>query len=67
MKAQKNGSCVVPNWLALLLCNILLVALFGLIAAAIMLAQNPPGRIACLVSLLFIVIIVRIVQELQTL
>jgi hypothetical protein len=33
----------MPTWLALALCNLLLILLFGLIASAIMLAQDPPG------------------------
>jgi hypothetical protein len=44
LKARQQGLALIPNWLALLICNLLLVLLFGLLAAAIMLAENPPGR-----------------------
>jgi hypothetical protein len=44
LKAKQQGHVLIPNWLALLLCNLFLVFLFGLLAAAIMLAQNPPGK-----------------------
>ena len=42
-QANKQGFCLMPNWLALALCNLLLILFFGLLASAIMLAQNPPG------------------------
>ncbi|UJR37970.1 hypothetical protein I4U23_030653 [Adineta vaga] len=42
--AKKQGNCLMPNWLLLILCNLLLVFLFGLMAAAIMLAKDPPGQ-----------------------
>lgn len=41
--AKKQGNCLIPNWLGLVLCNLFLFLLFGLMAAAIMLAQSPPG------------------------
>lgn len=45
LKAKEKGQLLIPNWLALALCNLILVLLFGLMATAIMLAQNPPGRL----------------------
>ncbi|CAF0976898.1 unnamed protein product [Adineta ricciae] len=42
--AKKQGNCLIPNWLSLVLCNLFLVFLFGLMAAAIMLAKDPPGQ-----------------------
>ncbi|CAF0755410.1 unnamed protein product [Adineta steineri] len=44
-RAQKQGNCLIPNWLSLVLCNLFLVLLFGLMAAAIMLAKSPPENL----------------------
>jgi hypothetical protein len=41
-KAKQQGHVLLPNWLALLICNLRFVLLFELSKAAIMLIQNPP-------------------------
>lgn len=44
-KSKKTRPCIDTKLaIALVICNLLLVLLFGLLAAAIMLAKTPPGK-----------------------